>query len=155
MRGFSFKVPNSSERVLEEILKPIDITEYNWRIGYGESYVMNESELGKKPFPTDVKEIDGTTLKELISKEGYLVIFADLKAFPKGKIVTDINTYEEFIISDCQLVLLLSDCDYCEIYCKDKNNLERMTQHAKICVFEEVEYTTEENDGRKGCQYVR
>lgn len=143
MRGFSFKVSSSSGKLLDDILKPVNITEFDWYIGYDECYIGNDS-----LFPPDVNEIDGTILKELLNKEEYLVIFADLKAYPKGKIVSDIDSYEEFLKSDCQLVLLISDCFYCEIYCKDRAKLERMFQHAKRCAFENVEYITDENDGR-------
>jgi ribosomal protein S16 len=78
----------------------------------------------------------------------YYIIFADLKAYPKGKMVSDIGTYEDFLNSDCQLVVLVVDCTYVTIYSKDKEMLEWLYYRAKVNKFENVQYITKENDSR-------
>lgn len=75
------------------------------------------------------------------------MIFADLKAFPKGRI-SNIHTYEEFMESHCELVLFIADCSYTALYCKDQNMLQLLFEHAKQCGFTDVAYITDENDTR-------
>ena len=73
------------------------------------------------------------------------IIFADLQAYPKGKIA-EISTYEESTKNDCELILLVVDSCYATIYCKDKDKLELLYKNARDCGFEDVEYITNEND---------
>lgn len=71
------------------------------------------------------------------------MIFAELKAFPGG-MVTEINTYEEYLESSCELVLLITDCSYVTLYCKDPVMLEALYQQAVQCGFHRVDYVTDE-----------
>ncbi|MDH6368576.1 hypothetical protein M2444_000354 [Paenibacillus sp. PastF-3] len=78
----------------------------------------------------------------------YYIIFANFKAFPQEKDVTDVQTYEEFLNSDCQLVLLVVDCEYATVYCKDQGKLEALYHNAIANGYEDVQYITYENDFR-------
>ena len=62
--------------------------------------------------------MEGSDLKILFKDNIYYVIFADLKAYSKGEEVVDIETYEAFKESKCELVLLVADCTYVTIYAK-------------------------------------
>lgn len=146
-RGISFELPNEYGFFLAEILKPIDMTALSWRLGSGESYKVVNNELSENLFLEDEKLIEGKLLKKLLENNPYYVIFADLQAHPKGK-VTEINTYEEFVKSECELVLLVVDCYYATVYCKNREKLELLYTHAHNCGFENIEYITDENDGR-------
>ncbi len=85
----------------------------------------------------------------MLENDSYYVIFADLQAYSKGEIV-EINTYEEFEKSNCELVLLVVDSYYATIYCKDKDKLELLFKNAQNYAFENVAYVTDENDTRTG-----
>ncbi|ENQ3107278.1 DUF2691 family protein [Bacillus cereus] len=146
-RGIRFEVPNEYGSLLGEVLKPIDITVFSWRIGDGESYMVENDQLGKGLFSEDRNIIDGVELKNLLEGNEYYIIFADLQAYLKGEF-SDIDTYEEFIGSKCQLVLLVVDCSYVTIYCQNKKDLELLYDNARDCGFENVEYITDENDTR-------
>ncbi|TWT06350.1 DUF2691 family protein [Planococcus sp. CPCC 101016] len=146
-RGISFELPNEYGFFLAEILKPIDMTALSWRLGSGESYKVVNNELSENLFLEDEKLIEGKLLKKLLENNPYYVIVADLQAHPKGK-VTEINTYEEFVKSECELVLLVVDCYYATVYCKNSEKLELLYTHAHNCGFENIEYITDENDGR-------
>ncbi|WP_253073866.1 DUF2691 family protein [Sutcliffiella rhizosphaerae] len=52
--------------------------------------------------------MEGTELKALLENNCYYLIFADLKSYSQGK-VTEIHTYEEFLQSECEFVLLIVD----------------------------------------------
>lgn len=77
------------------------------------------------------------------------MLCAELKAFPSG-MVTEISTYEEYLDSSCKLVLLIADCSYVTLYCKDPDMLEALFQQAVQCGFHRVDYVTDENDARTG-----
>ncbi|KAF1342305.1 hypothetical protein ABP1_3037 [Bacillus subtilis] len=62
--------------------------------------------------------------------------------------VNQVNTYEEFADSDCELVLLIADNSYVSIYCKNKNIIEKLYFNALQNDFEDVQFITDENDTR-------
>ena len=146
-RGISFELPNESGFFLADILKPIDMTAFSWRLGIGESYKVGNNEFSENLYLEDEKMMEGKLLKKLLENNSYYVIFADLQAHLKGK-VTEINTYEEFTKSECELVLLVVDSCYATVYCKNKDMLELLYENAQNCGFENIEYITVENDGR-------
>lgn len=49
-RGINFEIPNEYGSFLWEVLKPINITEFNWRIECEESYLVEEDKLGELLF---------------------------------------------------------------------------------------------------------
>lgn len=146
-RGISFEIPNKYGTLLGEVLKPIDTTVFSWRICDGESYIVVDDKLAEELFSEDKKEMEGTELKILLEKNMYYIISADLQAYPKGKF-SHIETYEEFIESQCELILLVVDCCYVTIYCKNKETIELLYKNGAECGFENVEYITDENDTR-------
>ncbi|MBB6448000.1 DUF2691 family protein [Bacillus benzoevorans] len=147
-RGISFEIPNEYGSFLGEVLKPINITEFIWRIGGEESYFVEDDKLGEPLFLEEIHEMDGLFLKGFLEDNTYYLIFADLKAHPKGKNPANIETYEEFLNSDCELVLLVVDSVYFTIYCKDRDKLESLYNNAKLKGFDDLQYITDENDTR-------
>lgn len=129
------------------MLKPIDTTVFSWRIGNSESYIVVDDELDEELFSEDKKAIEGAELKKLLENNKYYIIFADLQAYPKDDF-SDIETYEDFIKSQCELVLLVVDSCYVTIYCKNKETIELLYKNATECGFKNVEYITDENDTR-------
>lgn len=146
-RGITIDIPNEYDNLLWKVLKPIDITSFDWRVENEESYFVLSNGLGAELFSEDNKVMSGLELKKLIKDNIYYLIFADLKAYQKGEKVVDIETYEEFKESKCELVLLVADCTYVTIYAKDQKAIELMYENALNQGFY-VEYVTDENDGR-------
>lgn len=144
-RGITFEIPNEHGRFLGEILKPFDVAAFHWYNGGEEAYF---SGILEPLFPEQTFGMDGVLLKEILENNEYYVIFADLKAFPKDKKVIDVQTYEEYLKSDCQFVLLVVDSTYITIYCKDQEKLADLYFNANSLGFSDVEYTTDENDCR-------
>lgn len=148
-RGINFKIPNGYGTYLGVALRPFNTIDFNWYIGGEEAYFVENNTLGKPLFSREIFGMDGCFLEELLEKESY-IIFANFKAFPKGTDVVDVLTYEEFIKSDCQLVLLVVDCEFSTIYCKDQAKLEDLYQNALLNGYDDVQYITNENDFRTG-----
>jgi hypothetical protein len=147
-RGISFEIPNKYGNYIGEILKPVELSAFSWYIGGEESYLVENGTLGEPLFPDEVYGMDGRFLKGIVENNNYYVIFASLKAFPKERDVVDIRTYEQFLNSECQLVLLVIDCAYVTIYCKDKGTLKSLYDNSKTKGFVNVQYITDENDFR-------
>ncbi|KPU56366.1 DUF2691 family protein [Bacillus wiedmannii] len=146
-RGITVDIPNEYDNLLWKVLKPIDISSFDWWVGSEESYLVARGGLDEALFPEEPSIVEGSDLKRLCKDNIYYVIFADLKAYPKGEEVVDIETYEEFKESKCELVLLVADCTYVTIYAKDQKAIELMYENARNQGFY-VEYVTDENDGR-------
>ncbi|MFC9418179.1 DUF2691 family protein [Bacillus mobilis] len=146
-RGVIVDIPNEYDNLLWKVLKPIDITLFDWRVENEESYFVLSDGLGPELFSEDNKVMSGLELKKLIKDNIYYLIFADLKAYPKGEVLEEIETYEEFKESKCELVLLVADCTYVTIYAKDQKAIELMYENARNQGFY-VEYVRDENDGR-------
>ncbi|MDA1679093.1 DUF2691 family protein [Bacillus cereus group sp. TH152-1LC] len=146
-RGVIVDIPNEYDNLLWKVLKPIDITLFDWRVENEESYFVLSDGLGPELFSEDNKVMSGLELKKLIKDNIYYLIFADLKAYPKGEVLEEIETYEEFKESKCELVLLVADCTYVTIYAKDQKAIELMYENTRNQGFY-VEYVTDENDGR-------
>jgi len=145
VRGISFEIPNAFGKYLFEILNTINITEFFWRIGGGEAYYIESNQLDTSLFPP-VDVIDGTTLYSTISKKDYYLIFADLKGFTEETDVREIENYQEFLKSKCQLVLLVVDSSWVYIYSKDQDTIKQLYSNAVAAKYNNIDYLTDEND---------
>lgn len=128
-------------------MKPFRVEEHHWWIGGEEAYISENGEL-KALFPGLINHMEGTTFKNLIEDNDYYLIFQDIKAFPKTTKTSKIKTYDEFLISNCVLALLVVDSSYITVYCKDVEVLEGMYINAKEQGYFNLNYITDENDCR-------
>ncbi|UVB77266.1 DUF2691 family protein [Bacillus subtilis] len=146
-RGVSFQIPNEYGNFLWRILQPVEIANYRWQTS-GESYFVVEGELDDEELFHDYEIVEGAVFEQQLKTNQYYTIFVELKAFPYGKMVNQVNTYEEFADSDCELVLLIADNSYVSIYCKNKKFIEKLYFNALQNDFEDVQFITDENDTR-------
>ncbi|ASB69920.1 DUF2691 family protein [Bacillus subtilis] len=146
-RGVSFQIPNEYGNFLWRILRPVEIANYRWQTS-GESYFVVEGELDDEELFHDYEIVEGAVFEQQLKTNQYYTIFVELKAFPYGKMVNQVNTYEEFADSDCELVLLIADNSYVSIYCKNKKFIEKLYFNALQNDFEDVQFITDENDTR-------
>ncbi|MCW9132049.1 DUF2691 family protein [Bacillus paramycoides] len=146
-RGITVDIPAGYDNLLWKVLKPIDITASDWQVGNEESYLIAGNGLGPELFSDDNEIMKGSEFKKLLKENIYYLIFADLKAYPKGEVLGEIESYEEFKESMCEVVVLVADGDYILIYAKDQEAIEMMYENA-LNQGLYVEYITDENDGR-------
>lgn len=147
IRGVSVEIPNEHGRFLGELLKPFPVAAYNWHVGAEESYRIVNGQF-ESIFPKPVECMNGEILKNIIEKEEYDLIFQDLKAFPKTARSIEINTYSDFLISECELSLLVIDSSYVAIYCKKESTAHKLHHHAQALNYSNIRYITDENDFR-------
>ncbi len=139
MRGVSFYIPNEYDNILAGLLDGVDIEAFEWKLGgMNEAYVIENNELGRLLFQDGV--MSGKTLRRVILEQEYYLIFVDIKAFPTGSTtpVNDIATYEQFLASDCQLVLLVVDSSEVLIYAKDQQAIDDLYTTAVNAGYERV-----------------
>ena len=148
IRGITFEVPNKRGYILKEILGPIDVLAFNWLVEDEEAYYVVDGELGEPLFSHKILNLEGQLLQKKIEEKMSYVIFADLKAFPKGSVPAELETYEDFQKNDCELVLLIVDCTFVTIYCENNVLSETLFHHATRKGYTEVAYITDENDRR-------
>ena len=144
IRGVSFKIPQMAGNILWQMLKCIDIEKYSW---YN---IKNQCEVWKNyngGVGFEKEYYDGKSFLQNIISEHY-IIFLKLQAYVDNGKFFNIHTYKDFQESDCQLLLLIYDCEYVEIFIKDMNVAKALHKSDLKNNYTEVGYITENNDGR-------
>ncbi|MFI8496736.1 DUF2691 family protein [Peribacillus butanolivorans] len=73
IRDITFEIPNTVGKYLFDILSDINLKGLAWRIGGGESYIIENNTLGKPLFPS-TGLLNGDTLYKNIFKDNYYLI---------------------------------------------------------------------------------
>jgi len=144
VRGVEFSVPQRTSNVLYDILECVNDKQFNWynTIGQDEIYLEH---MGRLLFDKDFYK--GEDFYQLIQKDHY-VIFLKLQAYCKNGIFSEVHTYNEFEESDCQLLLLIYDSKWFEIYAKDKTLVQALYEKAASLGYSDIHYKTDDNDHR-------
>lgn len=143
LRGISFLKENGRGKLCK-IFEGIDVTNFNWYYVADESEVWTDNE-NEEYF--DKKYYSGKEFLRCIDKDGY-VIFLKLQAYSGDVKVENVTSYEEYVKSDCQIIVLIYDCEYVEIYCKDTKLTKSFFDQVKRMNYGNVELITDENDRR-------
>lgn len=120
----------------------------------GRNLFCNRWELNDQEFFKDNSVVEGAVFANHLKTNQYYTIFVELQAYPFGQAVDLVQTYEEFVDSDCELVLLLADSSYVSIYCKDRNVIEKLFINALKNDFEEVQLITDDNDTSQALRII-
>ena len=148
IRGITFEIPNEHGQYLKDILSCVNISELNWYNDGGESYIIENGEFEASLFGENEFFIDGEILQKRITENLYYLIFANLKGFPRNVKAENLETYEEFIASECTFVILVVDCVYVSIYSKDIAQIKLLFEQAKVAGYKNIEFIKGENDPR-------
>lgn len=143
IRGIRVKLPNEYDSFINTVLHGIDMKNYIWRIDEDQVFIGGGDFL----FSTDC--YNGQDFERISSKPSYYVVFLNLKAFITGDINIEIKGYDDFLKSNCELIILVSDAIYMSIYAKNRNNIETIKFNAQKNNFQDIEYITQENDENK------
>ena len=144
IRGISFKISQKEPNVLLDILSAIDLTKFYWYNIKEQAEVYTE-ELEDDFFLKDCYK--GEEFFRYIEKSN-LIIFLKFQAYLQFSDYKNIRTYDDFIKSDCQLILLIYDCEYVELYVKDSNYATIIYEEAIKNGYDTIDYITDNNDER-------
>lgn len=125
MLGIEFKIPNVCGTVLNDILDGIKLEDFIFKLGYEEVFLSNNEFL----FKEDI--YSGLEFSKLIKNKKYYTVFLNLKLYDKNtNYDDDIENYNDFLNSNCKLILIITDCEYVEIYSKDIKYLNIIKENA-------------------------
>lgn len=141
MIGLEIIKNNESDNFLYNFFYGIDFKKYNWVIDYEEILFDEEGDFFNK------KIMNGQEFFKCITRNNYYVIFMDLKAYKfENKRIENknikIETYNDYLKSDCEMIFLCSDSQFIDFYCKDKAVLETIHKNcfnSKLSVLEITE----------------
>lgn len=144
IRGVSFKIPQTlASTVLLQILCCIDAARYNWFVIENQTEVWADSS-GKEFFKQS--EYSGNAFLTLLQSSHYIVFLKLQACFSDNN--NDLHTYDEFLKDDCQIIILVNDSEFVELYCKDESISCAFYNNAVSERFSDVMYITEANDHR-------
>lgn len=146
-RGITFEIPNAYGNYLSDILEPLSALALFWSIEEQEIYTVQGDRLSDTLLFSSNTTIENKPFWETLEENEYYIIFSDLKAYSTS-IIDVVNTYTEFLQSNCQLVLLIANCTIVTIYCKNPHLLEALYNQAAAKAFKNIEFITNENDAR-------
>jgi hypothetical protein len=122
------------------------LTKYIWEINEEDIIYTENNRHIKSFFGSNV--INGEEFLKCISRESYYMIFADIKAYYVGDNRININTYGDYLESNCQMILLCADSTFIDFYSKDTAILREVHKNCIDNNFEQVLIITEENNSR-------
>jgi uncharacterized membrane protein len=147
IRGITYEIPNAYGNYLSDILEPLSALELFWSIEEQEIYIVQDDKLSDTLLFANNTTLENKSFWETLKESEYYIIFSDLKAHSTSD-NSVIQTYADFLQSNCQLVLLVADCNIVTIYCKDPHLLEVLYNQAATKTFKNIQYITDENDVR-------
>lgn len=142
MIGIEFEFETAYEKILYDLLKNVKFDNYKWIVIQQEILYENNYD---KQLPS---KLSGSELeKEFSSNGNYYVFFLNLQAYPNNSEIYHIETYDDFVNSDCELIVLFSDNKFIEIYVKSDELKKRIIQNIEA---KKIKYKikTKENDDR-------
>lgn len=144
IRGIEFLRTESYDRFLYDMFQNIPLEKYDLYIRDIDIAMGNES----------IKDIElpecmrGEDFLKAVDEKSYLTIFIDITAYPKGTQKEELEVYEDFLDSKCEIVFLVCDVEYVEIYTKDDDILHQFAKNAEKVGCKDLMMKTAENDGR-------
>ena len=113
MIGIEFELKTGYEKIVYELLNGIDYSEYDF-------YVIENEILENDDNKIIPNKIEGKNFLNVFNKYDYYVIFLNLQIYKKNKSLEKIKTYDDFVKSSCELILLICDNNYIELYFKNE-----------------------------------
>lgn len=136
LRGVTFQWDRAEDFFLNLALL-MDVITYDW---YVDDIDLNGFEFQSGKF-------SGAAFKNILCKLS-LLSFVRIRRYPIGSAVNDMDTYQDYLESDCDMLVLFYDGGFYELYEKDEDLIHRTFQLCAEKGFDQVEYTTDENDQR-------
>lgn len=85
---------------------------------------------------------------ELLQLASATIWELELQIYPAGQAKEDFETYDEFLTSQCQCVLIYYDCGCTELYFKDIAQLQNIWSKLTFIGAENLTLKTDQSDGR-------
>ena len=141
MIGIEFIYKTTYQKVVYELLKGINFDDYNYHI------VENEIIVETKDNMRLPSNIIGKCFLNYFNKEDYFINFLNLQIYKKNVEPKTIKTYDDFLSSNCEMILLITDNKFIEFYFKDEK-LRNIILENLGSLDIKYDIKTKETDGR-------
>lgn len=74
--------------------------------------------------------------------------FVRLRRYPIDSVIKQIDTYDDFLESECDFLVLLYDGGLFEIYSKEENLIYKICEWCSVKCFDHIKYVDNDNDQR-------
>lgn len=139
MRGIEFVLNSFNCGVqINELFNDIYLMEHDI---YIIDATMYDESMNKVTCPNHTKF-------SFFQKTKYYIQHMMLEIIPNNSIIKNITTYEDFVKSQCELLLLIYDVAYGEIYVKNKDWLFKLLDNIEKMKVKELCIKTDESDMR-------
>ena len=134
----------SMNSIVSSLLSNVNVEDYYWTI--------LESEVYKK---ADTVECDGRYTgkefkKALKDLDACYIVRINIQA--SKKVIDAVKDYEDYMNSECELAILVTDVAYNEIYCKSSELCDIMKNNCLKLDYSQFDVTNDDNDYRTGFQ---
>ena len=144
IRGVRFKIPQKMDNIIFNILCCLNVESYYW------FKISSQTEVWGEQIEKDFFEKEFYKGDEFINiiKNKHRIIFLKIQAYPKECDIKNIHTYKEFVDSNCDIIILVYDCEFVEIYSKNESTSILLFRRAKALGYKSCGYITDDNDSR-------
>lgn len=143
LRGISFTLVKDTD--FWDIIRFIGRKCSYWRVVAGQTEVWDRTD--DSDFFTHENYTTGD-LQDIMLKNGYIIFLKMVASAISGKI-PDVEDYGELLKSDSAFVVLVNDCVFVEIYCKNEADAEELLSQMNCMGYADAELITDLNDRRK------
>ena len=141
MRGFFLKMRSFKiNSILNTLLTNINVEDFNW--------LILESEVYKKADPVDFDgKYTGIEFKKALKDlDSCYIVRINIQA--SKKVIDAVEYYDEYINGECELVILIHDVIYNEVYCKLAKECDLIKKNCLQLDYDEFEVINDDSDCR-------
>ena len=144
IRGVHFKIPQKMDNIIFNILCCLNVESYYW------FKISSQTEVWGEQIEEDFFEKEFYKGDEFLNiiKNKHRIIFLKIQGYLKECDIKNIHTYKEFVDSNCNIIILIYDCEFVEIYSKNESTSILLFRRAKALVYKSCGYITDDNDSR-------
>ena len=135
LRGVDFRA--KAWDVFPNLANVMDVLAYDWYI----------DDVDMNYFKFQSGRYSGREFKNALAEITELS-FARIRRYPIGANVCEINCYEDWRKSACDLLILFYDGGFFEIYAKEEKLIHEIFKLCRKTNLEHIEFLTDENDVR-------
>lgn len=124
MLGIKIEYLGGYGAILRDLFQDIPWENYDW---YSSSDEIIEGDKNLY-LPS---HLTSAHFSKLLGKDDYLVVFSKLEGMKKGAKYVDIKTYNQFLKSECEVIILITDSIDIDIYAKEEMLLKKFLDNAR------------------------
>ena len=145
MIGIKFRIPNKYNTFLGKLLENTFFDNEYWNIIGSEVYKEDGNNLFEK-------EINySNEVKNIITSENYYVIFVTMQLYDDKNEITDIKGYNDYLNSNCKLLMTIVDNEFVNIFSKQEELLEKIKSNVQKYNFRSFKYINDPAEFKLYC----